>query len=83
MQDQTPYIPDKVTYSNRCQSFVWSWMLALIHCRRIIQSTGFCESDSYWDHDRSVEEVVNTAITRKNANGNSLNFYQGVIMTIF
>ncbi len=74
MQDQTPYIPKNKVRIVTAASLFDGHDAAINIMRRIIQSTG-CEV-IHLGHDRSVEEVVNTAI-QEDANGIALTSYQG------
>ncbi|WP_292889331.1 methylmalonyl-CoA mutase family protein [Nonlabens sp.] len=74
MQDQTPYIPVNKVRIVTAASLFDGHDAAINIMRRIIQSTG-CEV-IHLGHDRSVEEVVNTAI-QEDANGIALTSYQG------
>jgi methylmalonyl-CoA mutase len=74
MQDQTPYIPKNKVRIVTAASLFDGHDAAINIMRRIIQSTG-CEV-IHLGHDRSVEEVVNTAI-QEDASGIALTSYQG------
>jgi len=74
MQDQTPYVPVNKVRIVTAASLFDGHDAAINIMRRIIQSTG-CEV-IHLGHDRSVEEVVNTAI-QEDANGIALTSYQG------
>lgn len=74
MQDQTPYIPKNKVRIVTAASLFDGHDAAINIMRRIIQSTG-CEV-IHLGHDRSVEEVVNTAI-QEDANGIAMTSYQG------
>ncbi len=74
MQDQTPYIPQNKVRIVTAASLFDGHDAAINIMRRIIQSTG-CEV-IHLGHDRSVEEVVNTAI-QEDANGIAMTSYQG------
>ena len=74
MQDQTPYIPVNKVRIVTAASLFDGHDAAINIMRRIIQSTG-CEV-IHLGHDRSVEEVVNTAI-QEDANGIALTSYPG------
>lgn len=74
MQDQTPYIPQHKVRIVTAASLFDGHDAAINIMRRIIQSTG-CEV-IHLGHDRSVEEVVNTAI-QEDASGIALTSYQG------
>ncbi|GAK78055.1 B12 binding domain / kinase domain /methylmalonyl-CoA mutase [Nonlabens ulvanivorans] len=74
MQDQTPYIPVNKVRIVTAASLFDGHDAAINIMRRIIQSTG-CEV-IHLGHDRSVEEVVNTAI-QEDANGIAMTSYQG------
>ncbi|WP_124981315.1 methylmalonyl-CoA mutase family protein [Nonlabens xiamenensis] len=74
MQDQTPYQPKHKVRIVTAASLFDGHDAAINIMRRIIQSTG-CEV-IHLGHDRSVEEVVNTAI-QEDANGIAMTSYQG------
>jgi methylmalonyl-CoA mutase len=74
MQDQTPYIPVNKIRIVTAASLFDGHDAAINIMRRIIQATG-CEV-IHLGHDRSVEEVVNTAI-QEDANGIAITSYQG------
>ncbi|EAS18967.1 methylmalonyl-CoA mutase [Flavobacteria bacterium BBFL7] len=74
MQDQTPYVPVHKVRIVTAASLFDGHDAAINIMRRIIQSTG-CEV-IHLGHDRSVEEVVNTAI-QEDANGIAMTSYQG------
>jgi len=74
MQDQTPYIPKNKVRIVTAASLFDGHDAAINIMRRIIQSTG-CEV-IHLGHDRSVEEVVNTAI-QEDASGIAMTSYQG------
>jgi len=74
MQDQTPYIPVNKVRIVTAASLFDGHDAAINIMRRIIQSTG-CEV-IHLGHDRSVEEVVNTAI-QEDASGIAMTSYQG------
>ncbi|OUS19245.1 methylmalonyl-CoA mutase [Nonlabens dokdonensis] len=74
MQDQTPYVPVNKVRIVTAASLFDGHDAAINIMRRIIQSTG-CEV-IHLGHDRSVEEVVNTAI-QEDANGIAMTSYQG------
>lgn len=74
MQDQTPYIPEHKIRIVTAASLFDGHDAAINIMRRIIQATG-CEV-IHLGHDRSVEEVVNTAI-QEDANAIAMTSYQG------
>ena len=74
MTDQTPYKPTNKVRIVTAASLFDGHDAAINIMRRIIQSTG-CEV-IHLGHDRSVEEVVNTAI-QEDANAICLTSYQG------
>ncbi len=74
MQDQTPYIPQHKIRIVTAASLFDGHDAAINIMRRIIQSTG-CEV-IHLGHDRSVDEVVNTAI-QEDANAIAMTSYQG------
>ncbi|BAO56643.1 methylmalonyl-CoA mutase family protein [Nonlabens marinus] len=74
MQDQTPYTPKNKVRIVTAASLFDGHDAAINIMRRIIQSTG-CEV-IHLGHDRSVEEVVNTAI-QEDASGIAMTSYQG------
>ncbi|WP_431471699.1 methylmalonyl-CoA mutase family protein [Nonlabens sp. SCSIO 43208] len=74
MQDQTPYTPKNKVRIVTAASLFDGHDAAINIMRRIIQSTG-CEV-IHLGHDRSVEEVVNTAI-QEDANAIAMTSYQG------
>ncbi|WP_438969161.1 methylmalonyl-CoA mutase family protein [Nonlabens sp.] len=74
MQDQTPYVPVNKVRIVTAASLFDGHDAAINIMRRIIQATG-CEV-IHLGHDRSVEEVVNTAI-QEDANGIAMTSYQG------
>ena len=74
MIDQTPYIPKNKVRIVTAASLFDGHDAAINIMRRIIQSTG-CEV-IHLGHDRSVEEVVDTAI-QEDAQGIAMTSYQG------
>ncbi len=74
MQDQTPYIPINKVRIVTAASLFDGHDAAINVMRRIIQATG-CEV-IHLGHDRSAEEVVNTAI-QEDANAIAMTSYQG------
>ncbi len=74
MQDQTPYVPQNKIRIVTAASLFDGHDAAINIMRRIIQSTG-CEV-IHLGHDRSVDEVVNTAI-QEDANAIAMTSYQG------
>ena len=74
MQDQTPYVPQNKVRIVTAASLFDGHDAAINIMRRIIQSTG-CEV-IHLGHDRSVDEVVNTAI-QEDANAIAMTSYQG------
>lgn len=74
MQDQTPYIPKNKVRIVTAASLFDGHDAAINIMRRIIQSTGV--EVIHLGHDRSVDEVVNTAI-QEDANAIALTSYQG------
>ena len=74
MQQQTPYIPTYKVRIVTAASLFDGHDAAINIMRRIIQSTGV--EVIHLGHDRSVEEVVNTAI-QEDANAIALTSYQG------
>jgi methylmalonyl-CoA mutase len=74
MQQQTPYIPKNKVRIVTAASLFDGHDAAINIMRRIIQSTGV--EVIHLGHDRSVEEVVNTAI-QEDANAIALTSYQG------
>ena len=79
MEQQKPYIPnDKVRIVTAAALFD-GHDAAINIMRRIIQSTGV--EVIHLGHDRSVEEVVNTAI-QEDANAIAITSYQGDITNI-
>jgi len=74
MEQQTPYIPKNKVRIVTAASLFDGHDAAINIMRRIIQSTG-CEV-IHLGHDRSVEEVVNTAI-QEDANAIAMTSYQG------
>ncbi len=74
MQDQTPYTPKNKVRIVTAASLFDGHDAAINIMRRIIQSTGV--EVIHLGHDRSVEEVVNTAI-QEDANAIALTSYQG------
>ncbi len=74
MQQQTPYIPKYKVRIVTAASLFDGHDAAINIMRRIIQSTGV--EVIHLGHDRSVEEVVNTAI-QEDANAIALTSYQG------
>ncbi len=74
MQDQTPYTPVNKVRIVTAASLFDGHDAAINVMRRIIQATG-CEV-IHLGHDRSAEEVVNTAI-QEDANAIAMTSYQG------
>ena len=74
MQEATPYIPKNKIRIVTAASLFDGHDAAINIMRRIIQSTG-CEV-IHLGHDRSVEEVVNTAI-QEDAQAIAMTSYQG------
>ena len=74
MEQQQPYIPNNKVRIVTAASLFDGHDAAINIMRRIIQSTG-CEV-IHLGHDRSVEEVVNTAI-QEDANAIAMTSYQG------
>lgn len=74
MEQQTPYIPKNKVRIVTAASLFDGHDAAINIMRRIIQATG-CEV-IHLGHDRSVEEVVNTAI-QEDANAIAMTSYQG------
>jgi isobutyryl-CoA mutase len=74
MEPQTPYIPKNKVRIVTAASLFDGHDAAINIIRRIIQATG-CEV-IHLGHDRSVEEVVNTAI-QEDANAIACSSYQG------
>ncbi len=74
MQQQTPYIPKNKVRIVTAASLFDGHDAAINIMRRIIQSTGV--EVIHLGHDRSVEEVVNTAI-QEDANAIAMTSYQG------
>ena len=74
MQDQTIYIPQNKVRIVTAASLFDGHDAAINVMRRIIQATG-CEV-IHLGHDRSAEEVVNTAI-QEDANAIAMTSYQG------
>ncbi|MBA3986094.1 MAG: cobalamin B12-binding domain-containing protein, partial [Flavobacteriales bacterium] len=74
MIDQTPYTPKNKVRIVTAASLFDGHDAAINIMRRIIQSTGV--EVIHLGHDRSVEEVVNTAI-QEDANAIALTSYQG------
>ena len=74
MENQTPYVPKNKVRIVTAASLFDGHDAAINIMRRIIQSTG-CEV-IHLGHDRSVEEVVNTAI-QEDANAIAMTSYQG------
>lgn len=74
MQDQSPYTPKNKVRIVTAASLFDGHDAAINIMRRIIQSTGV--EVIHLGHDRSVEEVVNTAI-QEDANAIALTSYQG------
>tara|TARA_R110002072_G_scaffold117281_7_gene248212 strand:+ start:9284 stop:12703 length:3420 start_codon:yes stop_codon:yes gene_type:complete len=74
MQDQTPYTPKNKVRIVTAASLFDGHDAAINIMRRIIQSTGV--EVIHLGHDRSVEEVVNTAI-QEDANAIAMTSYQG------
>ena len=74
MQDQTPYTPINKVRIVTAASLFDGHDAAINVMRRIIQATG-CEV-IHLGHDRSAEEVVNTAI-QEDANAIAMTSYQG------
>lgn len=80
MQDQTPYKPTQKVRIVTAASLFDGHDASINIMRRIIQATG-CEV-IHLGHDRSVEEVVNTAI-QEDANAIAMTSYQGGHMEYF
>jgi methylmalonyl-CoA mutase len=74
MQPQTPYIPKNKVRIVTAASLFDGHDAAINIMRRIIQATGV--EVIHLGHDRSVEEVVNTAI-QEDANAIAMTSYQG------
>ncbi|MBL4663201.1 MAG: methylmalonyl-CoA mutase family protein, partial [Flavobacteriaceae bacterium] len=74
MQQQTPYTPKNKVRIVTAASLFDGHDVAINIMRRIIQATGV--EVIHLGHDRSVEEVVNTAI-QEDANAIALTSYQG------
>ena len=74
MQQQTPYIPKNKVRIVTAASLFDGHDAAINIMRRIIQATGV--EVIHLGHDRSVEEVVNTAI-QEDANAIAMTSYQG------
>ena len=74
MQNQPPYIPKNKVRIVTAASLFDGHDAAINVMRRIIQATG-CEV-IHLGHDRSAEEVVNTAI-QEDANAIAMTSYQG------
>ena len=74
MEDQTPYLPKNKVRIVTAASLFDGHDAAINVMRRIIQATG-CEV-IHLGHDRSAEEVVNTAI-QEDANAIAMTSYQG------
>ncbi len=74
MEDQTPYTPKNTVRIVTAASLFDGHDAAINVMRRIIQATG-CEV-IHLGHDRSAEEVVNTAI-QEDANAIAMTSYQG------
>jgi isobutyryl-CoA mutase len=74
MENQTPYIPINKVRIVTAASLFDGHDAAINIMRRIIQSTGV--EIIHLGHDRSVEEVVNTAI-QEDANAIAMTSYQG------
>ncbi|GHC55504.1 methylmalonyl-CoA mutase family protein [Ulvibacter litoralis] len=74
MQQETPYIPKNKVRIVTAASLFDGHDAAINIMRRIIQSTGV--EVIHLGHDRSVEEVVNTAI-QEDANAIAMTSYQG------
>ncbi|MAT90721.1 MAG: methylmalonyl-CoA mutase [Flavobacteriaceae bacterium] len=74
MQQQSPYIPKNKVRIVTAASLFDGHDAAINIMRRIIQSTGV--EVIHLGHDRSVEEVVNTAI-QEDANAIAMTSYQG------
>ena len=74
MQNQPPYIPKNKVRIVTAASLFDGHDAAINVMRRIIQATG-CEV-IHLCHDRSAEEVVNTAI-QEDANAIAMTSYQG------
>ncbi len=74
METQTPYIPKNKVRIVTAASLFDGHDAAINIMRRIIQSTGV--EVIHLGHDRSVEEVVNTAI-QEDANAIAMTSYQG------
>jgi len=80
MKNQTPYIPINQVRIVTAASLFDGHDAAINIMRRIIQTTGV--EVIHLGHDRSVEEVVNTAI-QEDANAIALTSYQGGHMEYF
>lgn len=74
MQDNTPYVPQNKVRIVTAAALFDGHDAAINIMRRIIQATG-CEV-IHLGHDKSVEEVVNTAI-QEDANAIAMTSYQG------
>jgi methylmalonyl-CoA mutase len=74
MEPQTPYIPKNKVRIVTAASLFDGHDAAINIMRRIIQATGV--EVIHLGHDRSVEEVVNTAI-QEDANAIAMTSYQG------
>ena len=74
MEQQKPYIPNNKVRIVTAASLFDGHDAAINIMRRIIQSTGV--EVIHLGHDRSVEEVVNTAI-QEDANAIAITSYQG------
>jgi len=74
MEQQIPYIPKNKVRIVTAASLFDGHDAAINIMRRIIQSTGV--EVIHLGHDRSVEEVVNTAI-QEDANAIAMTSYQG------
>jgi methylmalonyl-CoA mutase len=74
MKPQTPYIPKNKVRIVTAASLFDGHDAAINIMRRIIQATGV--EVIHLGHDRSVEEVVNTAI-QEDANAIAMTSYQG------
>lgn len=74
MEQQTPYVPQNKIRIVTAASLFDGHDAAINIMRRIIQATGV--EVIHLGHDRSVEEVVNTAI-QEDANGIAMTSYQG------
>jgi methylmalonyl-CoA mutase len=80
MNPQTPYIPKNKVRIVTAAALFDGHDAAINIMRRIIQSTGV--EVIHLGHDRSVDEVVNTAI-QEDANAIALTSYQGGHMEYF